>query len=69
MTTTKFIAISLQQYPNTIYFEGVCYNLLDDKHVSSDGIVLDYEQLKKYQDCEDCFEDNPQNTVYVRYEE
>ena len=47
----------------------MCYFLLDDKHVSSDGIVLDYDQISKYEDCTTCFEDNPQNTMYVRYEE
>jgi len=67
--TTQFIAISSQQYPESLYFEGVCYFLLDDKHVSSDGIVLDYDQISKYEDCESCFSDNPQNTMYVRYEE
>lgn len=69
MSTTRFISISSQQYPPSIYFEGVCYTLLDDRHVSSDGIVLDYEMLKKYEDCDDCFENNPQNTLYVHYEE
>ena len=67
--STQFIAISSQQYPDSIYFEGVCYFLLDDKHVSSDGIVLDYDTISKYVDCDACFDDNPQNTMYVRYEE
>lgn len=69
MSTTKFIAISSQQYPHSIYFEGVCYTLLDDRHVSSDGLVLDYNQLKKYEDCAECLDNNPQNTLYVHYEE
>lgn len=66
---SKFVAISSQQYPDSIYFEGKCYTLLDDKHVSSDGLVLDYSQLKKYADCDECFADNPQNTMYVCYDE
>lgn len=69
MSSTKFIAISSQQYPPSIYYEGVCYTLLDDKHVSSDGIVLDYALLKKYNDCDECLEANPQNTLFVHYEE
>ena len=69
MSSTEFIAISSQKYPNSIFFEGKCYYLLDDRHVSSDGLVLDYDELKKYETCDKCFTDNPQNTIYVHYEE
>jgi len=51
-----------------VYFEGVCYYLLDERHVSSDGLVLDYDELRKYEDCDACLLENPQNTMYVRYD-
>lgn len=66
--TTLYQAISSQEYPEHMYFDGRCYRLLEDDRMTNSGIKLDSSRMKEFESCEQCNEANPQNTMYVTYE-
>ena len=69
MAQTTYQAISSQEYPEYIYYEGKCYRLLEDNFRSKQGIIMDKTVLQDYSTCKECVIDNPRNTLYVTYDE
>ena len=67
--TTLYQAISSQEYPEHMYFDGRCYRLLDEDRMTNAGIILDSSRMKEFESCEECNDANPQNTIYVTYEQ
>ena len=66
--TTLYQAISSQEYPEHMYFDGRCYRLLDEDQMTNAGIIMDSSRMREFESCEECNEANPQNTIYVTYE-
>mgnify|MGYP003305366944 FL=1 len=67
--TTLYQAISSQEYPEHMYFDGRCYRLLDEDQMTNAGIILDNSRMQEFESCEECNDANPQNTIYVTYEQ
>ncbi len=67
MPSTTYQAISSQEYPEFIYYEGKCYRLLPDNIREKSGTIINKTKLKSYSTCKKCATENPQNTLYVRY--
>ena len=68
MAETTYQAISSQEYPEYIYYEGKCYRLLDDNYRAKAGVIINKTKLLSYSTCVECETDNPQNTLYVTYD-
>ena len=57
-----------QEYPEYMFYQGKCYRLLDESRRTNYGEDLDRSKMIQYQECGDCQESNPQNTMFVMYE-
>lgn len=66
--TTLYQAISSQEYPEFMFFEGRCYRLMEEDRMTSSGLMIDKSRMTEFESCEDCNDANPQNTMYVTYE-
>ena len=51
-----------------MFYDGKCWHLLDDDRRTNYGTVIDSSRMVSYEECGDCQEENPQNTMYVMYE-
>ena len=66
--TTLYQAISSQEYPEYMFFEGRCYHLMEDDRKTNSGLRIDSSKMEEFESCDECNEANPQNTMYVTYE-
>ena len=66
--STQYITLSSQEYPEYMFYDGKCWHLLDDDRRTNYGTVIDSSRMVSYEECGDCQEENPQNTMYVMYE-